>query len=163
MTSLKWQSQGLFHLTLFSVYLIICAVSIAGLLSPIPVYSTNWLPPSPPSPLWPLLLVSRSNVKTPFPPPCEATKIPSASNAQGFTSCFVSLSWQPLPCTGICNIFSSDTAGVDCCRASDSRLASGSVVVRDPALRSHRPGFESWLYHQKLGSLTLPKPQFLPL
>ena len=76
---------------------------------------------------------------------------------------YKSLSWQPLPCTGICNIFSPDTAGMDCCRASGSRLTSGSAVVRDPALRSHRPGCESWLCHQELGSLTLPKPQFLPL
>lgn len=148
MTSLKWQSQDLFHLPLFSVYLIICAVSIAGLLSPIPAYSTNWLSPLPPSPLWPLLLVSRPSVKTPFPPHCEATKFPLASNSQGFASCFVSLCLgSPSPALPSCNIFSPDTAGVDYCRVSGSRLPSDCVVVRDPALGSHRPGFKSWLYH----------------
>lgn len=82
-TSIKWQSQDLLNVPLFSVYLIIGAVSSAGLLSANPAYSTNRLTPSPASPPGPLLLLFRSSVRTPFPLPCEATKIPLAPNPQG--------------------------------------------------------------------------------
>lgn len=49
---------------------------------------------------------------------------------------------------------------MDCCRVSGFRLADGSVVVvRGPALASHRPGFESQLYQQKLWNPVTHPPQ----
>ena len=169
MTSIKWQSQDLFHLPLFSVYLIICAVSIAGLLSPSPAYSTNWLPHHPHRPHCPLRPPGLCCL---FPDPMS--RLPSLLPARPLKSPWLPTPKDSHPVLFLClgspspglaswNIFSPGFAGVDYCRVSGSRLASDRVVVRDPALGSHRPGFESWVYHQQLGSLTPPKPQFLPL